>query len=467
MYTVHGFAHVWDVRGWRDRVLERVERMLAPRTDMLLFQSTEDLAQTCARGYRTRLRYLGNGVEDEWFTIPPRQAPSRPFRLLFVGRLIKEKGVLDLFDALAAVPDVHLTVAGAELLTDRDGVEKVIRDRASRDPLAGRVTFVGMVAKAQMQSLMASSDAVVLPSYREGVPRSLIEGFAAGRPAVATAVRGCRELVEDGVTGFLVPPGRPDRLAHALRAMSNLPDRRYREMSAAARALAESTYRESAVFGRLVDAYGELLGERSESATLRTGVVVDDLTGRELDLRTPAQEEHPGCAVVGVPARHHPVQEPQPEEERPHDAAGILRSSQASGEVVDAPEQLGPRPGDRSGIDLLEPSEQIPVAAGGEAGEVVGAGMNVLEEGRLGVDEAVVAQHAVDLGHHLTGIEDVLEDGLSDDGIDAPVGERQGMPVGHDDREIARVEIHSDELDIGSGSVEGVDPVTKGAPADD
>lgn len=467
LYTVHGFAHVWDGRGWRDRALERVERMLAPHTDMLLFQSTEDLDQTRSHGYRTQLRYLGNGVEDQWFAIPSRQAPSRPFRLLFVGRLIKEKGLLDLFDALVAVPDVHLTVAGAELPTDRDGVEEVLRERASGTALSGRVTFVGMVDKAQMQSLVAGSDALVLPSYREGVPRSLIEGFAAGRPAVATAVRGCRELVEDGVTGFLVPPGRPDRLAQALRAMSDLPDRRYREMSAAARALAEARYRESLVFGRLVDAYAELLGRRSDSAALRTGVVVDDVARRELEFGTPAQEIHPGCAVVGVPARHHPVQEAQPEEQRPHDAAGILRSSEAPGEVVDAPEQLGPRSGDRSGIDLVEPPEQVPVAAGGETGEVVRAGMHVLEEGRLGIDEAAVAQHAVNLGHDLTGIEDVLEDRLDDDGVDAPVGEGQGVPVSYGDREIARVEVHSDDLDIRPGSVEGIHPVTKGAPADD
>jgi glycosyltransferase involved in cell wall biosynthesis len=269
VYTVHGFAHVWEARGWRDRALERVERLLAARTDLLLFQSQEDAAQAQAHGYRTRLRYLGNGVEDSWFEIPPRTAPSRPLELLFVGRLIREKGVLDLFDALAAVPEVRLTVAGAQLPTDRDGVERSLRHRAAAPGLAGRVTFTGLVNKADMHALVARADALVLPSYREGVPRSLIEGFAAGRPAVATDVRGCRELVRDGVTGFLVPPGRPDRLAERLRAMAALSQPRYQAMSAAGAALAAAQYRESVVFDRLVDAYAELGVAARRAATAR------------------------------------------------------------------------------------------------------------------------------------------------------------------------------------------------------
>src|SRR5207248_10628700 len=109
------------------------------------------------------------------------------------------------FDGLDRVPNVRLTVCGAQLPTGRDGVEPELRGRAARAPLAGRVRFTGFVNREQMRQQVADADVLVLPSYREGVPRSLIEGMAAGRPAVATDVRGCRELVTEGETGWLTP----------------------------------------------------------------------------------------------------------------------------------------------------------------------------------------------------------------------------------------------------------------------
>jgi glycosyltransferase involved in cell wall biosynthesis len=258
VYTVHGFAHVWDSERSRDRLLERLERVLAPRTDALLFQSQEDLERTRELGYRSRLVYLGNGVEDDWFDIPAPGTPRRPLRALFVGRLIREKGLLDLFSAVERVPDVSLTVCGTQLPTDRDGVESELRERAASAPLAGRVSFTGFVGREHMRQQVADADILVLPSYREGVPRSLIEGMAAGRPAVATDVRGCRELVTDGETGWLAPAGNVPALAAALTRAATASPEQYRRQSEAARALADTRYRESAVFERLVAIYEEL-----------------------------------------------------------------------------------------------------------------------------------------------------------------------------------------------------------------
>jgi glycosyltransferase involved in cell wall biosynthesis len=465
VYTVHGFAHVWDARGWQDRALERVERALAPRTDLLLFQSEEDLAQTRAHGYRTELGYLGNGVEESWFAIPPRPCPARPMRLLFVGRLIREKGVLDLFDALAAVPAVRLTVAGAQLPSDRDGVEAELRQRAASPPLAGRVRFTGLVDKAEMQALVAGADALVLPSYREGVPRSLIEGFAAGRPAVATDVRGCRELVEDGVTGFLVAPGRPDRLAEGLRAMAGCTDERYRELSAAAAALAAGRYRESVVFDRLAAAYGALGVPPGSSAPLGAGIVGDDLGRGQLPITAPAEEEQRRGAVAGVVGGDPAVREPEPEQRGPGHPAGERRAGQPAHDVLGGPQQDGPGPGHRTGIELAEPAEQVAVAAGGEPGEVVPARVDLLQERGLGVDEPVRPQHPVDLGDHPGRIEDVFQHGLYDDRVEAAVGQRDRMGVGDELGEVAAVQVEADDVD--PARVELLDAVAEAAAADD
>ena len=250
LYTVHGFSHQWDSpMPARDRRLERLERALAGRTDAILFQSAEDFAQAGDRGYRSRLRLIGNGVEDHWFDVaPPRAGDRRPLRLLFVGRVVREKGVLELLEALALVPGVELGVAGTEIPSERTGVLDQARADVARLGLADRVRFLGHVEKDRMAAVVADHHALVLPSHREGMPRSLIEGLAAGRPCIATDIRGCRELVDDGVNGYLVPRSDVGALAAAIRRLADLPDPDFARLSTAARERAESSNRESAVF---------------------------------------------------------------------------------------------------------------------------------------------------------------------------------------------------------------------------
>jgi glycosyltransferase involved in cell wall biosynthesis len=257
-YTVHGFAHVWDSPGLRGRVLERVERRQARRTHALLFQSREDLAQVRARNYRTATYYLGNGVQDDWFTGPRDPVNRIGPRALFVGRLIREKGVVDLLDALEQVPGVELRVAGTQFSTERDGVGHEVERRVTRPPLRGRVELLGELDREQLKVAHSRADFLVLPSYREGVPRSVIEAMAGGLPALVTDVRGCREVVRHGVNGLIVPPGEPAALARGLAAMASLSPAEYRAMSEAAYDTVSSEYRERTVFERLVGVYSEL-----------------------------------------------------------------------------------------------------------------------------------------------------------------------------------------------------------------
>lgn len=256
-YTVHGFAHVWDEPSARDRVLARVERGLAPRADLMLFQSEEDYEQARARRFRTTLRLLGNGVEDSWYDLPDPQWEPVP-TVLFVGRLVREKGILDLLQALGEVPAVRLLVAGAALDTDRDGVEDEVRRRAADPALSGRVELLGMLSRDELRATMLRAQALVLPSYREGVPRSVIEALAAGRPAIVTDIRGCRELVRDGANGYVVPVSAPAVLASALARLVASGDASFQQMSRSARTSVDPGRRESRVFTRLVEAYGEL-----------------------------------------------------------------------------------------------------------------------------------------------------------------------------------------------------------------
>jgi glycosyltransferase involved in cell wall biosynthesis len=108
-----------------------------------------------------------------------------------------------------------------------------------------------------MPPLYAALDVVVLPSWREGFPRSLLEASVMARPIVATAIRGCREAVEHGRSGLLVPPRAPAALRQALESLLGDPGRA-RELGRAARERAARRFDERAVFERLLRAYREL-----------------------------------------------------------------------------------------------------------------------------------------------------------------------------------------------------------------
>jgi glycosyltransferase involved in cell wall biosynthesis len=258
VYTVHGFLHLWPTVTVSDKVVQKIEQVQARRTDLMFFQSSEDLARSSELHYASRLRYLGNGVEDWWLSIPPPQRAGGPLQLLYVGRLIREKGILDLIQAMRFAPDVNLIIAGAALRSDRDQAEQEARLQVQRLGLSSRVQFVGMLDRHGVCRVMARSHALVLPSYREGVPRSVIEALAAARPCVVTDIRGSRELVTDGENGYIVPVASVAGLGDALRKLAALPASRYAKLSAVARARAAQHHRESFVFDRLLEGYREL-----------------------------------------------------------------------------------------------------------------------------------------------------------------------------------------------------------------
>jgi ribosomal protein S18 acetylase RimI-like enzyme len=172
-----------------------------------------------------------------------------------VGRLVAEKGYLDLFAAARRVradePGVRLLVVGGADPEKSDRVPEAVIER-ERDV----VTFAGW--REEVPDLLSLMDVFVLASHREGLPRSAIEAAAMGKPLVLTDIRGCREVVRQGVEGMLVPPGDPGRLAGAILALVRDPALR-EKMGAAARARAVEVFDERAVTDRLVAAYERLL----------------------------------------------------------------------------------------------------------------------------------------------------------------------------------------------------------------
>jgi glycosyltransferase involved in cell wall biosynthesis len=160
-------------------------------------------------------------------------------RVLFIGRLDAVKGGPLLIDAFAqarvAHPDAHLTVVG-------DGPARgALEALAAARGLAGAVTFAGYRSQDEVAALLEEADMLVLPSFAEGVPMVLMEAMASRIPVIASRVAGVPELVEDGVTGFLVPPGDVESLAARMVALWDDPERA-REMGARGRRVVEAEF---------------------------------------------------------------------------------------------------------------------------------------------------------------------------------------------------------------------------------
>jgi glycosyltransferase involved in cell wall biosynthesis len=170
-----------------------------------------------------------------------------------VARLTQQKGIDTLVRAAADAPGVQFAVVG-------DGPERTRLEAAARSlGVADRVRFLGH--RHDVPDLVAAADVFVLPSRWEGSSLALLEAMAAGKPVVATAVGGTRELVTDGETGILVPPDDATALADAVRSLA-LDATRAGALGAAARARVAAEFEISAKTEALTDLYRDVLKAR-------------------------------------------------------------------------------------------------------------------------------------------------------------------------------------------------------------
>ena len=249
--TVHGlYALPGDPLAKR-AVVYALERIAAACSDAELVQNPEDIEQLARlRVPRERLRLLGNGIDLARFD-PDRFGPGErawarsemgagPGDVVVgvVGRLVAEKGIAEVLAAAAATavsaPAVRWALIGPTDDAKADAVGSAELDRAR----ALGVSVLG--ERADVERLYAGMDLFVLASHREGFPRAAMEASAMGVPVVATAIRGCRQVVDDGVTGRLVRPRDAGLLAATVAGLAADPFQR-RQMGAAAhlRALVE------------------------------------------------------------------------------------------------------------------------------------------------------------------------------------------------------------------------------------
>lgn len=165
-----------------------------------------------------KLHIIHCGVEPSRYD----QETNNGKEILFIGRLAAEKGAPVLIDALPRIrathPDLQLTLIGDG--PEREQLETQVRDLALTDV----VTFTGYKNQDEVAEALGGTALFVLPSFAEGVPVVLMEAMAARTPVVTTRIAGIPELVEDGVSGRIVPPGDGEALADAIIEILNSPE---------------------------------------------------------------------------------------------------------------------------------------------------------------------------------------------------------------------------------------------------
>jgi glycosyltransferase involved in cell wall biosynthesis len=272
LYTAHGFYFHDRMRPWLRRVLIWQERLFGRLcTDFLFTVSPEDHATAL----RERIIDVGRthclnslGIDLERFGSVPATGLQRSDIGLseedrvvaYVGRLVREKGVMELLEAMAVVkqrmPQARLMVVGDTLESDRGrGIQKEIRALLAKHQLAGSVVFLGF--RSDVPALLHLADLFVLPSYREGMPLTILEAMAAGKPVVTTNIRGCREEVVNGLTGIIVAPRDPRGLSEAMLSLLLAPARA-KAMGLAGRAHVEKAFDQRRVLDEEVETYRRL-----------------------------------------------------------------------------------------------------------------------------------------------------------------------------------------------------------------
>jgi glycosyltransferase involved in cell wall biosynthesis len=262
--TCHGL-YFTATDPWLPRTILLVLEGAAARfSDAELVQNEEDLDVLVRRGAyrRRRTRLLRNGVnlarfrpgvlsDEERAKVRAVELDAGEDQVVvgMVGRLVAEKGLLELFDAAERLGDRYVVVVvGPDDPEKPDALDRGTIGRAADHG----VRFLGM--RDDVDRLYGAMDMFVLPSWREGFPRAAMEAAASGLPVIATNVRGCRQVVDDGVTGLLVPLRDGGALADAVRALGDDPDRR-RRMGDAAVERARAEFDERRVVEVVVDTY--------------------------------------------------------------------------------------------------------------------------------------------------------------------------------------------------------------------
>jgi glycosyltransferase involved in cell wall biosynthesis len=271
--NIAGLGTAFIRRSWLTAVARTLYRRALRRSHRVLFQNEDDrkyFVDTGLVAAERSARVPGSGVDLQAFRfadLPPVDG-DHPLTFLFVGRLLRDKGVRELVAASRQLraKGVH---ARFQLLGFVDSANRTAigADEVAGWEAEGLVQYLG--STADVRPMLRAAHCVVLPSYREGVPRTLLEAAAMGRPLIASDAVGCRDAVDDGRNGYLARTADADDLARQCLRFAALSGEERAAMGRASREKVEREFDERIVIDTYLTLLRRLEGRQSTTQHLR------------------------------------------------------------------------------------------------------------------------------------------------------------------------------------------------------
>ena len=244
----------WKIRAIRETIKFALRLAFKNKRAFLIVQNHSDAEDLLISGVAHSEQIaviMGSGVNINKFV--PRAEPHGPIVVAYVGRMLLDKGINEL---VKAARELRARKVSAKFILvgkpDVGNPTSILEEKLEEWSREGILKWVGY--RDDIRAIWRSAHIAVLPSYREGMPLSLLEASATGLPLVATDVPGCRELVDHGHNGFIVPSHDWKNLANAIEELVLAPDTR-RAMGLAARKKVESCYDEETVILQTIRIY--------------------------------------------------------------------------------------------------------------------------------------------------------------------------------------------------------------------
>ena len=261
--NVSGLGTAFVSEGVLSRFVGLLYRIAFLRCPIVFFQNADDrdlfVTKRIVKPGQARL-LPGSGIDLDYFTPAAMPADDGQLRFLFIGRLLGDKGVREYVEAARQLRTDHPNWR-FQLLGDVDPCNRTGIDAAEVGQWVDEGVIEHLGHADDVRPIVASATAVVLPSYREGMPRSLLEAAAMARPLVAADVPGCRQLVNDGINGLLCRPRDARSLAGAIHQLGSMDSQQRAQMGREARAKVEREYSVERVVRAYLDALAQLAGD--------------------------------------------------------------------------------------------------------------------------------------------------------------------------------------------------------------
>ncbi len=242
-------------------VVKKLYRFSQKRASKVFFQNPDDMNLFIGSNLVAREKsglLPGSGVDLKKFKPINKEKDDSKFRFLLISRLLKDKGILEYIEAIKIIKNkyqnVEFEILGAIDKGNKTAISKEMLQNWIDD---GLISYLGVIDN--VQNVIADADCVVLPSYREGTPRSLLEASAMEKPIIATNAVGCKEVVDDGINGYLCEVKNSVDLADKLEKMLALSDAERKNMGKKGREKVLKEFDEKIVFEKYLESIGAII----------------------------------------------------------------------------------------------------------------------------------------------------------------------------------------------------------------